>query len=257
MKKARKLSRLLTGLMLAVLAGLLFVMERNASSYALRITRLCAINIVLALSMNLINGFTGLFSLGQAGFMAIGAYVTALCTSPAAKGAMMFMIAPQPKALASLNLPFGGALVIGGALAAGAAFLRKDKKRTAQDVDYVYPLFPRLKERAWQPAGALSVGEQQMLAVGRALMSRPQALMMDEPSLGLAPLVVKDIFRIIRRMNADGITVPLIEQNAHGALKAAHYGYVLETEEITLAEPGGELLANESVREAYLGKASS
>lgn len=123
MKKARKLSWLPTGLMLAVLAGLLFVMERNASSYVLRITRLCAINIVPALSMNLINGFTGLFSLGQAGFMAIGAYVTALCTSPAAKGAMMFMIAPQPKALASLNLPFGGALVIGGGRLPGGAAL--------------------------------------------------------------------------------------------------------------------------------------
>ena len=134
------------------------------------------------------------------------------------------------------------------------AFLRTDKAAIAQDMDYVYSLFPRLKERSWQLAGTLSGGEQQMLAVGRALMSRPKVLMMDEPSLGLAPLIVKDIFSIIRRVNQDGITVLLIEQNANAALRIADYGYVLETGTIALGGTGEELLKNESVREAYLGK---
>lgn len=134
------------------------------------------------------------------------------------------------------------------------AFLRTDKGGIADDMDYVHSLFPRLKERSWQLAGTLSGGEQQMLAVGRALMSRPKVLMMDEPSLGLAPLIVKDIFSIIRRVNADGITVLLIEQNANAALRVADYGYVLETGTIALTSTGEELLRNESVREAYLGK---
>ena len=134
------------------------------------------------------------------------------------------------------------------------AFLRTDKGGIADDMDYVHSLFPRLKERSWQLAGTLSGGEQQMLAVGRALMSRPKVLMMDEPSLGLAPLIVKDIFSIIRRVNADGITVLLIEQNANAALRVADYGYVLETGTIALTGTGEELLWNESVREAYLGK---
>ena len=134
------------------------------------------------------------------------------------------------------------------------AFLRTDKGGIDDDMDYVHSLFPRLKERSWQLAGTLSGGEQQMLAVGRALMSRPKVLMMDEPSLGLAPLIVKDIFSIIRRVNADGITVLLIEQNANAALRVADYGYVLETGTIALTGTGEELLRNESVREAYLGK---
>lgn len=134
------------------------------------------------------------------------------------------------------------------------AFLRTDKGGIADDMDYVHSLFPRLKERSWQLAGTLSGGEQQMLAVGRALMSRPKVLMMDEPSLGLAPLIVKDIFSIIRRVNTDGITVLLIEQNANAALRVADYGYVLETGTIALTGTGEELLRNESVREAYLGK---
>ncbi|NLV58912.1 MAG: ABC transporter ATP-binding protein [Clostridiales bacterium] len=137
------------------------------------------------------------------------------------------------------------------------AFLRTDKEAIAQDRQYVYSLFPRLEERAWQPAGTLSGGEQQMLAVGRALMSRPKVLIMDEPSLGLAPLVVRDIFGIIRKLNADGITVLLIEQNANAALRIADYGYVLETGTIHMEGTGKELLDNSAVREAYLGKSKA
>lgn len=127
----------------------------------------------------------------------------------------------------------------------------------AQDLEMVYDLFPRLKERLKQTAGTLSGGEQQMLAVGRALMSRPKLLMMDEPSLGLAPLVVQGIFDIIRTINQQGVTVLLIEQNANMALKLADRAYVLETGLITKAGTGAELLADESIKEAYLGKKKS
>ena len=132
------------------------------------------------------------------------------------------------------------------------AYLRKDN--LSDDIEYIYSLFPRLKERHWQLAGTLSGGEQQMLAVGRALMARPKLIMMDEPSLGLAPLVVKDIFNIIKTINESGITVLLIEQNANMALKIADYGFVIETGSITLSGTGEALLRNESVKEAYLGK---
>ena len=121
-------------------------------------------------------------------------------------------------------------------------------------IDHVYDLFPRLKERSWQAAGTLSGGEQQMLAVGRALMSRPKIIMMDEPSLGLAPIIVQGIFDIIREINRQGTTVLLIEQNANMALKTADYGYVMETGKISLQGTGEELLANEQVKELYLGK---
>ena len=134
------------------------------------------------------------------------------------------------------------------------AYLRKDKEGIEQDIQWVYELFPRLQERSWQLAGTLSGGEQQMLAVGRALMSRPKLMMLDEPSLGLAPLVVQDIFAIIREINRRGVTVLLIEQNANMALKIADLAYVMETGEITLSGTGAELLENEQVREAYLGK---
>ena len=134
------------------------------------------------------------------------------------------------------------------------AYLRKDRDGIEKDVRWIYELFPRLEERHWQPAGTLSGGEQQMLAVGRALMSRPKLLMMDEPSLGLAPLVVQGIFDIIRTINRQGVTVLLIEQNANMALKIADYGYVLETGTITMTGTGRELLENEAVKEAYLGK---
>jgi len=135
------------------------------------------------------------------------------------------------------------------------AFLRKDQAEINASVDYVFERFPRLQERHWQLAGTLSGGEQQMLAVGRALMARPRLLMMDEPSLGLAPLVVKEIFGIIGRLREEGITILLIEQNANAALHAADYGYVLETGRITLEDTGTALLNNQSVRDAYLGSA--
>ena len=134
------------------------------------------------------------------------------------------------------------------------AYLRTDKPEIAKHIQWVYSLFPRLQERSWQLAGTLSGGEQQMLAVGRALMSRPKLLLLDEPSLGLAPLVVQDIFTIIREINRQGVTVLLIEQNANMALKIADLAYVLETGRITLSGTGAELLANEKVKEAYLGK---
>ena len=131
------------------------------------------------------------------------------------------------------------------------AYLRKDD--ISDDLNWVYDLFPRLKERSWQEGGTLSGGEQQMLAVGRALMSKPKVLMMDEPSLGLAPLIVKGIFDIIREVNKQGVTVLLIEQNANMALKAADFGFVMETGRITLKGTGMELLENEDVKAAYLG----
>ena len=132
------------------------------------------------------------------------------------------------------------------------AYLRKDD--LTDDLNWVYDLFPRLKERHWQHGGTLSGGEQQMLAVGRALMSRPKLIMMDEPSLGLAPLVVRGIFDIIREINKQGVTILLIEQNANMALQTADIGYVMETGQITMTGPGKELLANEDVKAAYLGK---
>ena len=131
------------------------------------------------------------------------------------------------------------------------AYLRNDD--IDGDIQWVYDLFPRLKERSWQAGGTLSGGEQQMLAVARALMCKPKVIMMDEPSLGLAPLVVKGIFDIIREINDQGVTVLLIEQNANMALKIADYAYVLETGRIGLSGTGKELLVNEAVKKAYLG----
>ena len=133
------------------------------------------------------------------------------------------------------------------------AYMRKDS--LDEDMNWVYDLFPQLKERSWQLAGTLSGGEQQMLAIGRALMSRPEIIMMDEPSLGLAPIVVKGVFDIIREINKQGVTILLVEQNANMALKAANLGYVMETGRITLSGTGAELLENEEVKAAYLGKA--
>lgn len=132
------------------------------------------------------------------------------------------------------------------------AYLRKDN--LTEDIRWVYDLFPRLEERSWQAAGTLSGGEQQMLAVGRALMSKPKVIMMDEPSLGLAPIIVQGIFDIIKEINRQGVTVLLIEQNANMALHIADIGYVLETGRITMTGPGKELLQDENVKKAYLGK---
>ena len=131
------------------------------------------------------------------------------------------------------------------------AYLRKDD--LSGDLNWVYELFPRLKERSWQAAGTLSGGEQQMLALGRALMSRPKIIMMDEPSLGLAPIVVKGIFDIIKEINRMGVTVLLIEQNANMALRIADIGYVLETGKITTTGPGKQLLNDPAIKAAYLG----
>ena len=131
------------------------------------------------------------------------------------------------------------------------AYLRKDD--LTEDIETVYSLFPILKERNWQQAGTLSGGEQQMLAVGRALMSKPKLIMMDEPSLGLSPIYVKNIFDIIRKISSTGVTILLIEQNANMALKIADRAYVLATGLITMEGTGQELLENQKVRDAYLG----
>ncbi|MBN2899226.1 MAG: ABC transporter ATP-binding protein [Clostridia bacterium] len=133
------------------------------------------------------------------------------------------------------------------------AYLRKDQAQIEKDIEWVYELFPRLKEREWQKAGTMSGGEQQMLAVGRGLMTKPKIMMMDEPSLGLAPLIVKDIFEIIKKINKEGVTILLIEQNAKAALEISDYAYVLEIGKIVLEGKGEELLHNEEVKKAYLG----
>lgn len=133
------------------------------------------------------------------------------------------------------------------------AYSVKDKKKVNDDMEHVFTLFPRLKERIKQKAGTFSGGEQQMLAVGRALMSKPKLLMMDEPSLGLAPLIVKSIFDIIKDINKLGVTILLIEQNAKAALEIADYGYVMETGNIVLEGTGTDLLSNDDVKKAYLG----
>ena len=132
------------------------------------------------------------------------------------------------------------------------AYMRKDN--IEEDLNWVYDLFPRLKERSWQAAGTLSGGEQQMLAIARALMCKPKLIMMDEPSLGLAPIIVQGVFDIIREINKQGVTILLVEQNANMALNAAHLGYVMETGRITMSGPGKELAANEEIKAAYLGK---
>jgi branched-chain amino acid transport system ATP-binding protein len=133
------------------------------------------------------------------------------------------------------------------------AFLRNDKAAVQKDMERVFELFPRLKERTTQLAGTLSGGEQQMLAIGRALMSKPKLLMLDEPSLGLAPILVETIFQIVREINAQGIPILLVEQNAHKALEVAHRAYVLETGSIVKSGSGQELLNSPDVQRAYLG----
>lgn len=134
------------------------------------------------------------------------------------------------------------------------AYLRKNKREIRNDLDRVFALFPRLREREKQLAGTLSGGEQQMLAMGRALMAKPRLLLMDEPSLGLAPLVVHTIFTAIDQINKEGTTILLVEQNAYAALKHSHRGYVLETGAIVIEGPSAELAANQRIKEAYLGE---
>jgi branched-chain amino acid transport system ATP-binding protein len=134
------------------------------------------------------------------------------------------------------------------------AFLRTDKPGIKADFERVMTLFPRLKERIGQNAGTMSGGEQQMLAIGRALMARPKLLLLDEPSLGLSPVLVRDIFSIIREINSQGVTILLVEQNAHMALQVATRAYVLETGQITLSGNASELANNDEVRKAYLGE---
>lgn len=133
------------------------------------------------------------------------------------------------------------------------AHTRRDSGDVQRDLEWISELFPILKERASQSAGTLSGGEQQMLAVGRALMSRPRLLLMDEPSLGLAPYLVKEVFKTIRQLHDEGTTILLVEQNARAALRIADYGYILETGEIVLQGTGEELVHNDDVRKAYLG----
>ena len=133
------------------------------------------------------------------------------------------------------------------------AYFRKDKAEIKKDIAEVLELFPRLNERKLQMAGTLSGGEQQMLAMGRALMSRPKLLLLDEPSMGLAPLIVNQIFETVRRINRNGTTVMLVEQNANQALRVANRGYVIETGEVVLSDTGENLLRNQKVKEAYLG----
>ena len=134
------------------------------------------------------------------------------------------------------------------------AYLRRDRPEIAKDLERCFGYFPRLKERRSQQSGTLSGGEQQMLAIARALMSRPRLLLLDEPSLGLAPQVTETIFRILREVNGTGMSILLVEQNAHLALSLAHYGYVLETGEVMMAGPGAALLGSPEVRKAYLGE---
>jgi branched-chain amino acid transport system ATP-binding protein len=134
------------------------------------------------------------------------------------------------------------------------AYLRRDAGAVKEDLEYVFGLFPILRERMKQPGGTLSGGEQQMLSISRALMSRPSLLLLDEPSLGLAPQVVETIFRILREVNARGVSILLVEQNAHLALNLAHYGYVLETGEVVMQGQGKALLAAPEIRKAYLGE---
>jgi branched-chain amino acid transport system ATP-binding protein len=133
------------------------------------------------------------------------------------------------------------------------AFLRSDKEGIARDLEYIFGLFPILAQRRKQAGGTLSGGEQQMLAISRAIMGRPRLLLLDEPSLGLAPIIIQQIFDIIRKVNADGTTIFLVEQNANQALKIAHRGYVMETGRITLEDSAANLLVNEDVKKAYLG----
>ena len=169
------------------------------------------------------------------------------------------LLGQQPECMVNLGIamsPEGRRilphLTVAENLALGA-WRRKDKAGIAHDYKQIYQLFPRLEERSWQKGGTLSGGEQQMLAVGRALMSQPDLVMLDEPSLGLAPLLVRDIFQIINQINKDGKTILLVEQNAYAALSVADYAYILEVGTVVMEGPGKELLKDPKVKAAYLG----
>jgi len=155
-------------------------------------------------------------------------------------------IAPEGRKV-FINLSVHENLLMGG-------YNRKDKEEMEKDLEHVFGIFPRLRERIGQKAATLSGGEQQMLAVGRALMSRPKLLMLDEPSLGLAPLLIRAVFRVIEQIHGEGTTILLIEQNARAALQVADYGYVIETGSIVLEGTGQDLLDDERVKKAYLGE---
>ena len=226
---------------LLVLLAASVVVDLTLPSFHIVVTviKKATVYSLVAVSMNLVNGFTGLFSLGHAGFMLLGKAIDRIISAGIALSPEGRRIFPDLTVLENLKI---------------GAYLRKDKAGIEKDIQWIYSLFPRLEERSWQLAGTLSGGEQQMLAVGRALMSRPKLMMLDEPSLGLAPLVVQDIFKIIQEINRQGVTVLLVEQNANMALKIADLAYVLETGNITMEGTGAALLADERVKEAYLGK---
>lgn len=158
-----------------------------------------------------------------------------------------------PRLTVMENLEMGAYAIVGDRLS-GDRRSKTNKERRESSLDRVFSLFPVLRERQRQPGGTLSGGEQQMLAIARALMSRPKVLLLDEPSLGLAPILVSKIFKIIREINDEGVTILLVEQNAHAALSLADRGYVLESGRITIHGTGEELLRNERVKQAYLGE---
>jgi branched-chain amino acid transport system ATP-binding protein len=191
-----------------------------------------------------LRAITGLAAIGGGRIVFRGREVQSLPTHEIVRAGIA--LAPEGRRIFA-NLTVSENLLLG-------AYFRRDQLAVARDRDRIYDTFPRLAERCGQAAGTLSGGEQQMLALGRALMSRPRLLLLDEPSLGLAPLLVKEVFHIITRLNQQGVTVLLVEQNAGAALRIAHQGYVLETGRMVLAGSGAELLAQPQLQQAYLGE---
>ena len=238
--------------------------------------------LLIVLGLSILTGYTGMFSFGHAGFVCIGAYVSILCTMAfglpywlsliiaglaamllgAGLGKITLNLKGDYFCIATLGVcqvPEGrlifANLTVYENLKVGA-YLRSDKDGIERDLKRVYEIFPRLEERKNQIAGTLSGGEQQMLAMGRGIMSAPDLIMLDEPSLGLAPLLVNTIFDTLREIKAMGKTILLVEQNALKALSVADNAYVLEQGRITKSGPGKELLKDPAIAEAYLGKAA-